>query len=134
MDQPFIRNSLALLLAVFLTACGGGGGGGGGGSSSPPPTQPDNATDRTVQLSWTAPTTREDNSPLRMSELSGYRLYYFLDDSNQEQDRVLDIAGGTTTRTEITLPGPGTYFIAVTAVDSAGLVSRLSNYVTVTTR
>src|SRR5690606_6848197 len=132
-----IRNWMALVFfTLFLAACGGGGGGSGGGNSSgsgggnssggrpsgsPTPTPLNYA----VQLAWTAPSTRADGSPLTASDLSGYRVYYGLDTSSN-QDTVITVDGGTTTSMRLTLSTAGTYVFTITAVDTSGLESSFS--------
>lgn len=146
-------------LALLLTACGGGGGGGGGssnsgtngsgspssnpsspssvpptgtgnGSTSNPPTTPTVGSYR-VQLTWTAPGTRANGSPLPLSELSGYRIYYLLEGADPSSDSAVTVNGGTTTFLNLTLTEAGTYSFAITAVDQNGLESSLSAPVSV---
>lgn len=151
------ETAAVLALALLLTACGGGGGGGGGssnsgtsgsGSGSPssspssvpstgsgggtstPQTTPSTSTYR-VQLNWTAPGTRTDGSPLPLSELSGYRVYYLLEGADPSSDSALSITGGSTTSTTLTLSAAGNYTFAITAVDQNGLESSLSAPVSV---
>ncbi len=47
---------LIFLLPLFMNGCGGGG--------------------STSYLSWVAPTEREDGSPIVLSAIAGYRIYY----------------------------------------------------------
>jgi type II secretory pathway component GspD/PulD (secretin) len=149
-----LRNWIALgCITLLLTACGGGSGGGnsaspgasgtssgtgtssGGTSSSgsnsgttaPTPT----ALTYAVQLSWTAPTTRADGTPLTSTELTGYRIYYSLEGSDASQDTVVPISGGNTTSLQVTLSAAGTYAFAITALDQNGLESALSTPVLV---
>jgi hypothetical protein len=79
-------------------------------------------------LSWTPPTTRADGSAL--SNLASYRVYYGTQ------------SGSLTTRIDVNNPGlstyvvsnlaPGTWFFAVTAVDSSGAESDRSNVASMT--
>lgn len=161
MSITFIRKFLPILCAsVMLAACGGGGGGSGGGgtetggtSASPtPPTSNSSSSGstgntasgssaekagsqngaHTVKLSWTAPSTREDNTPLALSEIAGYEVYYFQDGSSQDQGATQIINGGSTTSTQLDISSAGTYFFAVAAIDRNGQASSLSNYVSAT--
>jgi len=142
------RKLVALLcVAAFLTACGGGGGGGGssgtpstsGNASGPSSTPNSNATSpstpearlQTVNLSWTAPSARADGTALPLSELSGYKVY-IVKESDSSQDKTQMISGGSSTTTQLSLPAPGTYTLALTAIDQNGQESALSNAVTVT--
>jgi hypothetical protein len=137
------KTAAALGFALLLTACGGGGGGGSSnsGTSSSGTTTTTTATTTTttpttsasyqVQLMWTAPGTRADGTPLPLSELSGYRVYYLLEGTDPSSDSALTITGGSTTSTSLTLFVAGTYTFAITAIDQNGLESSLSNPVSV---
>ena len=65
----YLKPFLSLLLIGLLSACGGGGGG-------------DNNT--TVTLSWAAPETREDNTALEKTDISGYAIVYFTESELDE--------------------------------------------------
>jgi VCBS repeat-containing protein len=79
-------------------------------------------------LNWTPPTTRADGSAL--SNLASYRVYYGTQ------------SGSLSTRIDVSNPGvssyvvtnlaPGTWFFAVTAVDSSGAESDRSNVASLT--
>lgn len=87
------------------------------------------ASAHTVQLSWTIPSTRENGSALRLSELSGYEIYYYQEGTSSGAGEVVPVSGGTNTSTQVTINGSGTYYFAIAARDQAGLLSNLSNYV-----
>lgn len=149
---------IALLAsAILITACSGGGGGGnsstgstsnsgnqattpatpttpGSGTTTPPPsTTPSTPTvAHTLQLSWTIPTTRENGNALTLTELSGYQIYYYPEGSAQGAGEIVNVSGGSTNSTQVTINGAGTYYFAIAAVDQVGLQSNLSNYVAVT--
>jgi len=134
-----------LCIAATLAACGGGGGGGGGSKSTPstgggsavtnPSTNPSNPSpttrQQTVNLSWTPPSARSDGSALSLSDLSGYKVYV-VKESDSGQDKTQSIAGGNTTTAQMALDAPGTYTLALTAIDQNGHESALSNAVTLT--
>lgn len=99
-------------------------------------TETDTATDDTtvssdpeakVDLSWTAPTTRTDGTLLSPSELAGYKVYYGTSPSRLEVAQ--ELLGISSTDTTILLPSAGTYYFAVTAYDSNGAESSLSEVV-----
>jgi hypothetical protein len=129
-------------LALLLVACGGGGGSGGGTSSSPSPTpapspapSPSPAptpSPHSVSLSWTAPATRADGTPLTASQLSGYRVYYTANGTSANADTMIPISGGSKTSATIALPAAGEYAFAITAIDQSGLESSFSDPVSVT--
>jgi len=72
---------------------------------------------QSVSLAW---------DPNPESDIAGYRLYYGT--SSGQYSSVIDV-GDVTTGTISNLSGGGTYFIAVTAYDTAGLESPVSNEV-----
>jgi len=141
--QTLLVGSLALLLA----ACGGGGGGGSSSPSSAPAPAPSPAPSpapapspvpaptpaamHSVQLSWSAPATRADGSPLAANQLAGYRIYYTATDTPANADTMLPVSGGATTSLKVNLPSAGEYSFAITALDQSGLESSLSAPVSV---
>ena len=74
-------------------------------------------------LSWTAPTTNEDGTPL--TDLGGYRLYYGI--APGIYSVTLDVGNVTTSIVE--LPPDVRYYFAVTAYDTGGNESAFSNEV-----
>lgn len=80
-----------------------------------------------VNLSWTAPTTREDGEILELSELEGYRIYYGTDSNNLIP--LVDLNDSSITTHSITDLITGTYYFAVTAYDYGGLESGFSEVV-----
>jgi hypothetical protein len=105
--------ALMLIVGLFLTACGEvvsveGIDYGGGGFNS-------------LMLSWTAPSTNEDGSPL--NDLVGYKLYYGTQPG--QYSKILNVGNYTTA--EIGDLASGTYYLAVTAYDIYGNESGFSN-------
>jgi hypothetical protein len=78
-----------------------------------------------VQLSWEAPSTNADGTPL--TDLAGYKLYYGQSSGNYEF--ALDI-GDLTTETLSGLEAGQTYYFVVTAYDTSGNESTFSNEAT----
>lgn len=70
-----------------------------------------------LQLQWTAPTTRVNGEPMTLSDIGGYRIYY--GESEQVTDQVVTIEEPTT-RAVLQLR-PGTYFIRISTYDTAGI-------------
>jgi hypothetical protein len=101
---------LFALLSLILTGCGGGGGGGSSTSSSQPP----EGTNSSITLSWETPVSQADGKPL--ADLSGFYIYY--GESPLAYSEMID-AGNVRTYTLQSLPA-GTYYLAITAYDSAG--------------
>lgn len=75
-------------------------------------------------LSWTAPTTNVDSTPL--TDLAGYKVYYGT--SSGSYNSTID-AGNVTSTNIINLTEKVTYYFAVTAYDTAGNESSYSNEV-----
>lgn len=90
-----------------------------------------------AQLSWQAPTTRADGSALQSSEIGGYRIYQAVDgvvDADPEAEHVF-VGSGSEQRLRLELmprPDPYTLSFALRTVDTKGLVSALSETVTLT--
>jgi hypothetical protein len=81
-------------------------------------------------LTWQVPTTRANGQALTASELSGYEIYYTTDNPNVSG--TFTVSGGTTTTYDANNLAAGTYYFAMSAVDSTGAKSALSTVVTVT--
>jgi len=77
-----------------------------------------------VALSWDAPTTNADGTPL--ADLAGYKVYYGNCSGNYSQN--IDV-GNVPTYTVDNLTDGLTYYFAVTAYDTSGNESRYSNEV-----
>ncbi|MDJ0805228.1 MAG: fibronectin type III domain-containing protein [Gammaproteobacteria bacterium] len=110
---------LIFSMGLLLSACGGSGSGDSGGEAS--------GNQQLIDLSWRAPTTRTDGSPLDPSELEGYRVYY----GTSPDDLVLreELLGISATEITLNISIPGTYYFAITAYDSNGLESAFSKVV-----
>lgn len=78
-------------------------------------------------LSWDAPTTNEDGTPL--TDLSGYKIYYGTSSGNYSQS--IDV-GNITTYTVGNLTEGVTYFFVATAYDTSANESNYSNEVSKT--
>ena len=74
-----------------------------------------------LMLSWSAPTTNEDGTPLE--DLAGYRLHYGTESGHYTY--VVDV--GDYTSAEVGDLAPDTWYLAVTAYDFLGNESGFSN-------
>lgn len=88
------------------------------------------------ELSWTAPDTREDGTPLAPSEIAEYRVYYAVDEQATKTSTMV-VIGGTATAETVTLtltPRPDPYVVsfAIATVDTKGVESVLSEVVSKT--
>ena len=98
-----------LLIAVFVVSCGGGGGDGGGNTAH---------STGTATLTWTAPTTNADGSPL--TDLAGFKIHYGTSSGSYTQ--TID-AGNVTTYQVSSIPRGATYYFVVTACNQGGVES-----------
>ena len=83
----------------------------------------------TVSLSWVAPSEREDNQPISLSEIDGYKIYYGTTPGKYPNKVTIDdstAVGYTFTRFPT-----GTHYFVVTTLDTAGRESRYSTVTTV---
>ncbi len=118
--KKLITLLLVLATGLMLSACGGGG----GGSSSD---SRDTALAGHALLSWVAPTTRMDGSYLPVTELEGYRIYYGTSADNLSV--LVDLNDDSITEFDVNSLPSGTYFFAVSAYDTQGVESGLSNVI-----
>jgi hypothetical protein len=81
-----------------------------------------------ASLSWTAPTTYTDGKAI--TGLGGYKIYTGTASGNYTQNITV---GNVTSYTLANLNDATTYYFAVTAYDTAGVVSGFSNQATLTT-
>jgi hypothetical protein len=82
---------------------------------------------RNAVLTWTAPTQNVDGTPL--TNLAGYKVYAGTASRSYGTPANISGAGTTTYTTSLT---PGTWYFAISAVDSTGAESAKSNEVSKT--
>jgi hypothetical protein len=82
----------------------------------------------TINLSWIAPVEREDGTPISMSEIAGYRVYYGT--TAGDYPNMVEIDGNDTMDTTISDLVTGTYYIVVTTFDMEGRESIHSSMLT----
>jgi trimeric autotransporter adhesin len=82
---------------------------------------------REAVLSWQAPTKNVDGSTL--TNLAGYKIYYGTSSKNYTQ--TVSVSGASTTTWTLSL-APGTYYFALSAVDTSGGESAKTNEVSKT--
>lgn len=126
-----LRNAVLFLLlgaVAVLPACGAGGDGdplssqAGGDPGSPPSGEP---LPGMATVSWTSPDANIDGSAI--GDLAGFRIYF--DHTPLSKGSPFTFVGN---KTEFTVPNlePGLYYFAVSAVDTGGEESDLSETVT----
>jgi hypothetical protein len=81
-----------------------------------------------MSLQWTAPVTRADGTPLSLSDIGGYRVYYGT--SAGSYPNKIDVADGTAQTITITDLPVGSYRLVMTSYDANGLESAYSSMVT----
>lgn len=111
-----------LVIAVALSGCGGT-------AFDPVPVIPSvivSVPDNTATLSWEAPTTNTDGTPL--TDLTGYRIDYSEDPFDLSYASV-DVPNAQATSEVIGPLPPGTWYFAVEAVNSQKVESTDSSIV-----
>ena len=83
-----------------------------------------------ITVSWIAPAEREDGSAISMTEIAGYRVYY--GDSQGSYTHEVAIDSGSTMSVTLNNLAAGTYYIAVTTVDTGELESAFSQEAVIT--
>ncbi len=118
--KKIILLALVIFSSILLTACGGGAG----------ETSSDTQNTTTASgkvLEWTAPSTRTDSTPLSLSEIQGYRVYYGTSPNNLTM--LVDLNDDTITDFRVDSIPSGNYYFAVTAYDMDGVESGFSNII-----
>ena len=106
---------LALVMILsLLSACGGSGSTTSTGSTA---SQTISSGD-SVNLSWTAPSTRSDGSFLPLTELDGYRIY--MGETESSMVPITDISDQNMTQFTVDGLSAGSYYFAVSAFDTDG--------------
>jgi len=93
------------------------------------------AAPATSTLSWTAPTTRVDGTPLAAEEIKEYRVYYTIDGTAPGEGEFIPVSGAVSETVTLELtPRVEPYVVsfAIKTVDTAGLESVLSEVVSKT--
>ena len=119
----FLKSFFALFFALLLTACSSEENVTGSPGSELVP-----VTGQNIALSWVAPVEREDGSPISMTEIAGYRVYYGTSQGNYTNE--VDVAGANTMQVTLSSLETGTYYIVVTTYDMDGRESAFSQVIT----
>ncbi|WP_101758816.1 fibronectin type III domain-containing protein [Oceanicoccus sp. KOV_DT_Chl] len=87
---------------------------------------------KSLQIAWSAPTTRENGTELKAGDIAGYEVYYTaMSNSNALADELIAIEGNQTSF-QLTDLNAGEYHFAIATIDNTGLKSNISEVVTVT--
>jgi hypothetical protein len=137
-----------VLATALLSACGGGNNdptstaSTGTGITSPttpdpvtptdpaPTTPPPTASAGSITLSWVAPATNADGTPV--SDLAGYRVYYGNASGNYSDN--VTVSGPSTLTTTISNLPASTYYVVVRAFNTVNMESQASMEVSKTIR
>lgn len=114
---------LIIFWSMFFTLQGCGGGGGGSGSGP----QNTGIYKAYTDLSWISPKTRTDGSYLLSSSIAGFKVYYGND--NHNLNLLVDLQESGIDEYRIGVPEAGSYFFSISAYDTQGVESELSNVV-----
>lgn len=117
------RWSLLMSLGA-ISACEGGGGVTGDNGSGDPVEPSGPRVTGSARVTWFAPTTNEDGSPL--ADLAGFKIYYATSHASLPNTSIEIRNPSAVTWTVANLES-GTWFFAVTAFDASGDESRFSN-------
>jgi len=123
---------LTLVLIFSLVACAGGDGGvGSTGNHSGLISNPDGSI-AALSLSWAAPSEREDNTGLSLSEIAGYRIYYGTETGNYQNQ--FEVNDGSAEHAQIVNvpPSSGAYYLVMTTIDTEGRESSYSSELVIT--
>ncbi len=83
-------------------------------------------------LSWVAPSSREDNTPISMAEIAGYRIYYGSAQGDyRDQIEINDAYANSVDPSDLGIQS-GSYYMVITTVDTDGRESVFSAEVAVT--
>jgi len=80
-----------------------------------------------ITLSWASPTEREDNTPLTLSEIAGYKVYYGTTSGQYNNSTIIN--SGDTTSYLFEAFASDTYYFAITTLDTDGRESQKSTEV-----
>ncbi len=87
----------------------------------------DTNTTGDITLSWTTPTEREDNTPLTLFEIAGYKIYYGTTPAQYNDS--ITINNSQTTSYLFEDFATGTYYFVITTLDTNGRESQQSSEV-----
>ncbi len=78
----------------------------------------------TLSLSWTAPVSRADGSPISLAEIGGYRIHYGT--AAGTYTHTFNVSDGSLQTTTLSGLAAGTWYLVMTTVDTNGLESASS--------
>ena len=119
---PFL---VTLSLTLQLTACNSGGSQSATGDNNYSASESsDTYGTREISLSWVAPSERENNQPMSLSEIAGYKIYY--GSKPNKYNNSVNIKDGSADGYTLRSLRAGTYFFSLTTYDIDGRESKQS--------
>jgi len=122
-----------VLLTISLVACTAENLDSTGTATIPDNTSNDGADQLLTELGhliWTAPSQREDSTPLNNSEIDTYKVYYGTTSGFYQNQ--IDISNIVSDSANLDSFESGTYYFAVTTIDTDGRESKFSQEISVT--
>ena len=119
---------LTLVLIFSLVACSGGAGGDGSAGDFSGLISNPSGSNAALNLTWTAPSERADNTGLSLSEIAGYRIYYGIETGNYPNQFVVNDGSAEQAQIE-DVPPSGVYYLVMTTIDTDGRESSYSSEV-----
>jgi len=131
-SRRFAFTLVTLLATLQITACGTENLATAitpniGSNSATEATSDENAVTTNIALSWVAPVAREDNSPLSLSAIAGYKIYYGT--TPGQYPNSANINDGSATSYIFNNFSSATYYFVVTTIDVDGRESQYSSEV-----
>jgi hypothetical protein len=134
--KPSFISILVLLMTLQLSACNSNGPAAttednfiasDPGSTDDPGSSSNTAILTDITLSWIAPSEREDNKPISLSEIAGYRIYYGTTENDYPNS--VEIDDGNAESYTFRGLSTGIYFFVLTTLDTEGRESQYSDAV-----
>jgi len=85
-----------------------------------------------INLSWVAPAEREDNAPISLSEIAGFKVYFGTAQGQYSNNIVIN-DGSAVGHTLTSMPAGDTYYVVITTLDTEGRESQFSPEVVIIT-
>lgn len=118
----YTRGLLALCMALLISACNGGGSAAGVNTDTGGDRSGDGVA-AAVTIDWAAPAARADGSPLLLSDIAGYKVYY--GKAPGDYSNSLEVKDSTSQSMTVSV-APGLNYFVVTCLDTAGRESTYS--------
>ena len=115
---------ITLSITLQLTACNSSNQSGTSDSNSSASESSNSYDVRDIGLSWVAPSERENNQPMSLAEIAGYKIYY--GPTPNQYNNSVNIKDGSADGYTFRGLRAGTYFFSLTTYDTDGRESQRS--------